>query len=148
MLDPSRAVSRGISPRCIRCLECKKFFRPNPRLKSRQKTCTRRKCQLAHRARYRKQYRRENADAEKDYQQKIRSNRPHNFWKSYRRNHPGSTERNRLNSKLRKRLRRVGLQRQLDIVQVLDPPGYFDLFHRFAMSHRSLLEACQATSAA
>jgi hypothetical protein len=40
------------------------------------------------------------------------------------------------------------LQRQLDIVQVIDPNGYFTLFHGFAMSHRSLLRACQATRAA
>jgi hypothetical protein len=45
-------------------------------------------------------------------------------------------------------LAQAGLQRQLDIVQVLDPPGYFDRFEGFAMSHRSLVEACQARRAA
>ena len=42
----------------------------------------------------------------------------------------------------------MGLQRQLDISEVIDPPGYFERFREFAMSQRSLLEACQATHAA
>jgi hypothetical protein len=148
MLDPSEAVFREFGSRCIRCAECKKSFRPHPRLKARQKTCTQRACQLAYRARYRKQYRRENAETEKDSQEKVKSNRASGFWKSYRKSHPQSSERNRAQTKLHKRLRQAGLQRQLDIVQVIDPPGYFDLFQGFATSHRSLLLACQATRAA
>lgn len=148
MVDPSKAAARGFGSRCIRCIECKKSFRPSPRLKSRQRTCTERACQLSYRARYRRQYRRENFGAEEEYREKTKSNRSPDFWKKYRQDHSRSSERNRLNAKLRKRLRRTGLQRQLDIVQVIDPSGYFDLFHGFATSHRSLLEACHATSAA
>jgi hypothetical protein len=117
-------------------------------LSGRQKTCTQRACQLKHRARYRKQYRETNPQPEKEYRDKAGSVRGPSYWKSYRESHPQSSERNRLTTKLRKRLKRAGLQRQLDIVQVADPPGYFDLFVGFATSHRSLLDACQATRAA
>ena len=148
MLDPSNAVLDGFGSRCIRCLECKKSFRPNPRLKSRQKTCAQRACQLSYRARYRKNYRRENFKIEKEYRAKTKSNRPADFWKHYRKDHPKSSEHNRLNTKLRKQLRHAGLQRQLDIVQVIESPEYFTLYTGFAMSHRSLLQDHHATSAA
>ena len=148
MVDPLTAAARGFDSRRIRCFECKKHFLPSPRLKSRQRTCTERSCQLSYRARYRRQYRRKNSGAEEGYREKSQSNRPPDFWKKYRVAHPRGSERNRLHAKLRKRLRRAGLQRQLDIVQVADPAGYFTLFQGFATSHRSLLEACHATSAA
>ena len=148
MLDPVKAVSKGFGPRSIRCCECKKLFRPHPRLKERQKTCAQRVCLLSYRARYRKQYRRANLEGEQDSQAKAKESRGADFWKTYRRSHPQSTERNRAQTRLRKQLRQIGLQRQLDIVQVIDPPGYFALFQGFAMSHRSLLESCRATRAA
>ena len=148
MLDSSKSLFKGYSARTVRCTVCRKPFLPHPRLKSRQKTCTEKRCQLAHRSRYRKSYRRLNPQGEVEYQDKTKLNRSPTFWKTYRLNHPKSSERNRLNSKLRKQLSKVGLQRQLDIVQVIDPPGYFDIFEAFAMSHRSLLLDYQATSAA
>ena len=146
MLDPSKVVSKGFCLR--RCLECKKSFRPHPRLKARQKTCTQRACQLSHHARYRKRYRRDNLQAEIDSQEKTKSNRSATFWREYRAKNLRSSERNRAQTRLRKQLRQLGLQRQLDIVQVFDPPGYFELYQGFATSHRSLLQACQATRAA
>ena len=148
MENPTTEVPVGSNPRCSRCSECKESFRPNLRLKTRQKTCCKRECQLKQRARYRQQYRRKNLGSEQEYSDKAKENRPFNFWKTYRKNHPGSSERNRLNTKLRKRLSRAGLQRQLDIVQVIDPPGYFDLFLEFATSHRSLIAVCGGSQAA
>jgi hypothetical protein len=148
MLDSQKVLSGILNTRGLRCSECKNFFRPTPRLKSRQKTCAVRKCQLKHRARYRKQYRNKNSGPEKEYQEKSKANRSAQFWKEYRASHPESSERNRMFARLRKKLKRAGLQRQLDIVQVLDPPGYFEHFAEFAMSHRSLVCACQARHAA
>jgi hypothetical protein len=148
MLDLQKVLSGILNTRGLRCSECKNFFRPSPRLKSRQKTCAVRACQLKHRARYRKQYRCKNPGPDREYQEKTKANRTAQFWKEYRASHPRSSERNRMLARLRKKLLRVGLQRQLDIVQVLDPPGYFELFAGFAMSHRSLVSACQATRAA
>jgi len=145
MTDP-KVVSGVCWPRHSHCTECKKKFTAHPRLKSRQKTCGSNTCVLAHRARYRRQYRLKNPEAELHYQEKVKSNRCDNHWRAYRDKHPAGTERNRLGSKLRARLRRQGLQRQLDIVEVVDPPGYFDLFHGFAMSHRSLLAEYSATN--
>jgi hypothetical protein len=117
-------------------------------LKLRQKTCGSSACRLKHRARYQRRYRRQNPELEKECREKVKDRRGPGFWKHYRRNHPSATDRNRLLSKLRKRLLRAGLQRKLDIVQVFDPPGYFDLFQQFATSHRSLLDASRATHAA
>lgn len=136
-----------MTPRCSRCSECKKSFLPSPRLKARQKTCGEKACQLKHRARYRRRYRCADPESEKEYRNKVKANRPPGFWGKYRRDHVESTERNRLNSKLRRRLKRAGLQRQLDIAQVTEPSGYFDHFCEFATTHQSLLEECRATSA-
>lgn len=103
---------------------------------------------LAHRARYRSRYRQENPGPEKEYRDKAKASRGANFWKNYRKTHPHSTARNRSNAKLRSKLEIAGLQRQLDIAQALDPPGYFRLFQGFATSHRSLIRSCRSTRAA
>ena len=146
MLDPK--VLSGVQwPRKSQCSECKKHFTPSPRLKLRQNTCGERNCLLAHRARYRRKYRLVNADSEKEYQEKSKANRPAGFWKNYREKNLKSTQQNRLNVNLRQGLKRAGLQRQLDIVEVIDSPEYFESFCAFAMSHRSLLENLSATHA-
>jgi len=142
MLESSNATSGIAGPRSARCSECKKSFRAHPRLKSRQKICGLKACKLKHHARYRRGYRLEFRDADREYADKAKTNRPKDYWKKYRKTHPKSTELNRLNTRLRKRLTRAGLQRQLDIVQVIDPSGYFDLFQEFATSHRSLIAGC------
>ena len=148
MVDPIHAVRGSPSLRRARCSECKTSFRPHARLKLRQKTCGKRECQLAYRARYRHQYRIENPGPEKEYRDKTKAGCGASFWKNYRKTHPVSSERNRAATRLRSKLGAQGLQRQLDIVQVIDPPGYLDLFLGFATSHRSLIHACQATRAA
>jgi len=130
-----------------RCSECKRSFLPSPRLKARQKTCGEKACQLSHRARYRRGYRRADPSAENEYRKKVKEERSKDFWKKYRREHPEATERNRLQAKLRGRLKRAGLQRQLDIAEVFDQAGLFDRFREFATAHRSLLEECSATHA-
>ncbi len=151
MLDPAREVRQALgnaSLRWSRCSECKKRFRPNPRVKSRQKTCGDAACVREHRARYRRQYREDNPGPDKEYRDKTKPARGANFWKNYRKAHPQSTERNRAHAKLRAALSRAGLQRQLDIVQVIDQPKLFELHQGFATSHRSLLEACWTKHAA
>lgn len=145
MKDP-KVVTGVYWPRFSNCTECKKRFAAHPRLKNRQKTCGSNACVLSHRARYRRTYRLKNPEAELHYSEKVKSNRCDDYWRNYRAQHHTATERNRLGSELRKRLRRQGLQRQFDIVEVVDPPGYFDLFHGFAMSHRSLLAEYSATT--
>lgn len=148
MSDPAAPVPGCLKPLRARCSQCKIWFRPCARLKLRQKTCGKAICQLEYRASYRRQYRIDNPGANHEYEVKRRASRSAGFWKNYRKEHPASTQRNRDSAKLRKQLEKAGLQRQLDIVQVIDPLGYFELFHRFATSHRSLLEVFQSTHAA
>jgi hypothetical protein len=130
------------------CDCCREGFTPNPRLWARQRTCGKASCLKVHRAAYRRQYRSENHQAEQDIQKKRRESRPRDHWKNYRRDHPVASARNRANSRLRKRLEKAGLQRQLDIVQLVDPPEKLDVMYRFATSHRSLLGECLRKSAA
>jgi len=126
----------------VRCVCCKKSFKPNPRLGQRQKTCGDSKCRLFQRARYRRRYRDDNSEAEAGYRNKQKEFREPGFWKAYRETHPESTERNRANSRLRKKLKKAGLQRQLDIAQLVDPPGNLEAVVEFATSHQSLLRKC------
>ena len=148
MAAPPREVAGGFGPGRTRCLECKKFFRPHVRLKDRQKTCAQADCRRRLRARYQQEYREKNPELELEYRQKRKQCLRPDFWKRYRMEHPDSTKRNRVQSKLRARLKRESLQRKLDIVQVIDPPGLFDHYHEFAMRHRSLIEEVAGISAA
>lgn len=145
---PREVGSRVFGPLRARCLNCKKVFRPNARLKIRQKTCGRPECRRDHRAAYQRRYRKENPELEREYREKRRQWLSPDFWKNYRQAHPESTKRNRTQSKLRARLKREGLQRKLDIVQVIDPPGIFDRYCEFATRHRSLIEELADISAA
>lgn len=148
MAAPPREVAGGFGPLRARCLKCKKIFRPNPRLKARQKICGAMSCRREVRTEYQRKYREKNPELEREYREKRRQSRVPDFWKNYRQVHPASTKRNRDSSRLRARLRREGLQRKLDIVQVIDSPWLFDSFHGFAMRHRSLIEEVAGISAA
>jgi len=148
MSAPPREVAGGFGRLRTRCSECKKFFRPHVRLKDRQQTCAEAACRRRMRARYQKKYRELNPNLEREYGEKRKQNLTPDFWKQYRRSHPASTKRNRDSSRLRARLKREGLQRKLDIVQVIDPPGLFDSFHGFATRHRWLIEEVAGISAA
>jgi len=143
MVDLPKRVS-GFSPHA-RCIQCKNSFCSNPRLGIRQKTCGAEECRRKHRTRYQRRYRIENPDVEKEIRKKIKDKRGSDFWKGYRAAHIKSSERNRNLTKLRMRLRRGGLQRKLDILEVFDPPGYFDRFSAFATEHRSLLDEFRFT---
>jgi hypothetical protein len=125
-----------------KCRVCRRQFVPHPRLGNRQQTCGSEKCRRVHRASYRRKYRSINSEAESGYEAKRKAARPKDYWKQYRDRHLESTTRNRAQSRLRKQLRRAGLQRQLDIVQLIDPIEKLETVVRFATSHRSLLEEC------
>jgi len=126
------------------CVSCEIQFTPHHRLGSRQKTCGKDSCSRKHRAGYRRKYRSkiENSQSEQEYEEKRRKDRPSGFWKAYRKAHPAYANRNRAQSRLRKKLKKVGLQRQLDIVQLFDPPEKLGTLVEFATSHRSLLQQC------
>jgi hypothetical protein len=101
-----------------------------------------------YRAGYRRKYRIKNPHAEQGYAQKQKDHRSTDFWKKYRENHPVYTDRNRSQTRLRKKLKKAGLQRQLDIVQLVDPPSKLATLVEFATSHRSLLQECRVKPAA
>lgn len=138
MSEPQE-VSRGLR-RAVRCRWCEKRFIPHVRQRERQQTCGEAACRRKHRAAYQRRYRQENTEAEAGYRAKQREQRGAGHWKAYRQARPEATERNRVASRLRRRLWRAGLQRKLDIVQVFEPIGYFDEFRGFAMRHQSLIE--------
>ena len=110
---------------CLRrpCDSCRQPFRPHPRLKARQRTCGREACKKAHRAAFRREYRKQNPKAEQDIGAKAPGCAPAGLLERLSaESHPVATARNRANSRLRKMLSKAGLQRQLDIVQLIDPP--------------------------
>ena len=130
------------------CVSCKSHFIPHLRLGIRQKTCGKDPCRRKQRAEYRKKYRRENPKIDREYELKRRSARSPDYWKSYRQKNSAYSDRNRAQAKLRNHLAKVGLQRQLDIVQLVDPPEKLASVVGFATSHRSLLEQCLCKVAA
>src|ERR1700722_3285669 len=115
MSDPAASARRGLRPLRAQCSQCKIWFRPCSRLERRQKTCGKKSCQREYRASYRRQYRVDNPGPDREYAVKAKKSRPKNFWKNYRDKNPASSQRNRAAAKLRKKLARAGLQRQLEI---------------------------------
>lgn len=124
------------------CVSCESRFTPHHRLGIRQKTCGKAPCRRKHRAGYRRKYRRTNSESEQGYEKKRREARPPDFWKKFRESHPSYVTRNRAQARFRKQLNKAGLQRQLDIVQLFDPPEKLGALMTFATSHRSLLQEC------
>ncbi len=73
MQDPKKVRIR----RCLQrqCVSCRSRFIPNPRLRTRQKTCGKESCRRTQRAGYRRQYRIKNPQAEQEYAQKRGNSR-------------------------------------------------------------------------
>mgnify|MGYP001597113402 FL=1 len=125
--------------RTSKCPYCLNHFKPSFRLKGRQKTCGAEACRRRHRSRYQRRWRKINSSVEAEYQAKRKLNREKDFWKGFRRTHPEYEKRNRYFARLRKGLRREGLQRKLDIVQVVESPNKLVGFAEFATRHRSFI---------
>src|ERR1041385_9006853 len=125
--------------RSVKCPYCLNHFKPSVRLRDRQKTCGAEICIRRHRSRYQRRWRKLNSSVEAEYQAKLKVNRKKGFWKEFRRTHPEYEKRNRFFTKLRKNLRRKGLQRKLDIVQAVEFPSKLIDFTEFATRHRSII---------
>lgn len=117
------------------CPWCRKDYRPSFRLKERQKTCGDELCRKIHKREFLRQWRNKNPEVVVGYQQDY-GKKPQGFWPKYRDAHPKQTERNREQSKLRARLKRQGLQRNLDIAQAVETPIKAEAFVEFAKIHR------------
>jgi hypothetical protein len=114
-----------------RCCCCGKSFKPHVRLKNRQKTCGHSQCKAKRRHQTLQTWRRINPG----YQKKRYY--PDGFWKEYRKKNLLSSERNWQQAKLRARLKRKSLQRNLDILQAAESPKQSKAFTGFATLHRS-----------
>lgn len=123
-----------------KCQCCKNYFKPSPRLGGRQKTCGNRVCRKKHRSFYQRRWRKLNKVIDLEYESKRKGGRPKDFWKKYRKHHPEYEMRNRFLTKLRKRLKKEGLQRKLDIVQAIEMPNKLIDFSEFATRHRSIIQ--------
>jgi hypothetical protein len=121
------------------CPECRGLFKPNFRLRERQRTCGKGDCRRLHRKKYQRRWRKLNRAVEQEYEAKRKACRKKDYWKGYRLNHPEYTDRNRVLSRLRKKLKREGLQRKLDIVQVIENPEKLLHMSEFATRHRSIV---------
>jgi hypothetical protein len=91
-----------------RCAHCGCPLDLNPRSKN-QRYCGKQECQRARKRMWQKNkmatdpdYRANQQDCNKAWQEKNR-----HYWRNYRKNHPGYTERNRLLQKARRSRRRV-----------------------------------------
>lgn len=125
-----------------KCPYCKRSFKVNARLGDRQITCGNKRCRRAHHAKYRRRYRRLNWEEELGYQSKRKQNRPKDYWKNYRIKKVRASKRSRFVTCLRKKLKNEGLQRQLDILEVVETPNRIPMFFKFATSNRSLILKC------
>ncbi len=120
-----------------RCPWCNEIFTPHPRLGGRQITCGNGDCIKKQQYHNYKRWVRENLKDHHENQHYWREAHP-DYWKAYRRNHTKYTERNRIQSKLRKSLSKTGLQNKLDILQLREKQIKFWNFPRFAKQPRSL----------
>jgi hypothetical protein len=121
------------------CPYCNERFKAHSRLKERQKTCGKLNCKKQHRKNYKRKYRKLNKESELEYQIKRKQKLPKDYWKLWREKNPKYVLKNRARSKLRKKLLKQGLQRKLDIVQVVESSTVFSSFCEFATRHRCLV---------
>ncbi len=129
-----RTYERNKSPAGRVCCVCEVRFHAHVRLKNRQITCGAKKCQKKRHHQTLKKWRRANSGYQK------RREYHEGFWKKYRRDHPQSTKRNRDQAKLRARLKRKSLQRNLDILQAAEFPKHSEAFTGFATLHQSSIK--------
>jgi len=90
------------------CICCSTPFTPHVRLKARQLTCSA-ECRKKRRATKMQAWRKNHPGYNKPRKH------PPGFWKQYRASHPEGAARNREQSRLRAKLRRKSLQRNLEL---------------------------------
>lgn len=120
-----------------RCLWCQRVFIPHPRLKDRQKSCGDPECKRKQKHLSQQLWMAKEREAYVQNQRDWRKNNP-DYWQEYRSGHPEYVVRNRNRSRVRKSLRRVGLQKRIDILQLSEKQMEFWSLGRFAKSTRSI----------
>jgi len=125
------------------CPWCQKVFIPNPRLKERQISCGEPECKREQKHLSQRQWMLKEKEAYIQNQRDWRKNNP-DYWQEYRAGHPEYTVRNREQTRIRRSLKRLGLQKRIDILQLSEKQMEFWDLHRFAKSSRSLLPLLHA----
>jgi hypothetical protein len=122
------------------CPWCLQSFRPNPRLRDRQKSCGQPACKKKQKNHSHARWKKQNAELYQAGQKDWRAQNS-DYWKNYRASHPQYTANNRNQSKLRKALswQSTGLQKRIDILQLTENNTLFWNIPRFAKSPRSLI---------
>ncbi len=126
-----------------RCPWCQKVFIPNPRLKERQRSCGEPECNREQKRSSQRQWKVKEKEAYVQNQRDWRKNNP-DYWREYRASHSEYTIRNRDQTRICKSLRRLGLQKRIDILQLSEKQMEFWDLRRFAKSSRSLLPLLHA----
>jgi hypothetical protein len=119
------------------CPWCTKGFNPHHRLGDRQITCGSKECKHKQKLFDHRRWKRKNRyDYLKGLQDWRESNRY--YWKKYRLDHPAYTTSNRIQTRLRKPLAKLGLQKRIDILQLTEKEMEFWQLPRFAKQPRSI----------
>lgn len=106
-----------------RCPHCGRWFKAEPGMGERQVTCLRSECQAAHKKVLDRRWHTANPERTLGRQGKVRAWADgRGYWKAYREEHPGTTQRNR--EQTRERMcRRRQESRQAHTI-LADPAGY------------------------
>lgn len=120
------------------CPYCKDKFNPNHRLGKRQVSCGKAVCRREHSLKSKRKWKLKNKEICKEAMKDFRRDNP-NYYKNYRKVHPEYTKRNREQTKLRKRMKKGGLQSRIDILQLIKNIRHYDQYWLFAKWNRSLL---------
>lgn len=129
------------------CPWCSRSFRPHPRLANRQKCCGSADCKKQQKRFCQARWKAKNKFAYLENLKDWRAAHP-GYWRNYRKLHPQYTQRNRLQTKIRKALSlaHIGLQKRIDILQLPVNQRFLWNIPRFAKSPRSLLPLLYARS--
>lgn len=121
------------------CPWCCKDFEPHPRLGKRQKSCGGAACKRKQKISSHVRWKAGHPDLYRANQKDWRAYHP-DYWRNYRELHPAYVERNRDQSRARKKLSLgvAGLQKRIDILQLDEINCLFWNIPRFAKSPRSL----------
>lgn len=130
------------------CPWCQTSFLPHVRLGHRQKCCGSPKCKAHQKKQSHLNWKTKNLHIYRANQKDWQLAHP-KYWQKYRASHPTYTTRNREQSRLRKAfsLKKTGLQKRIDILQLADNKAFLWNVRRFAKSPRSLIPLFSAYTA-
>lgn len=123
-----------------RCCWCKDSFVVDFRLGDRQKSCGKSGCKRKQKLLSHQLWKKKEKKVYRKNQGDWRRNNP-GYWRAYRIRNPAYTLKNRHQSRIRKKfsLKKTGLQKRIDILQMTEKRTEFWSTGRFAKSPQSLI---------